>query len=520
MLPQVKIVNNHLVIPVKHPGKLRTIFPDVKEATVAGQLYCALPHTLDVAKVLNNLGLKVPSPIRTQYDWPGTFTPRWYQTDTSEFFTLNSRCHCHSSMRTGKTLAALWASDYLQRKKEVKRTLIVAPLSTLWDVWEQNIFEHFPLRTFTVLHGSREKRLKLLAEPYDYYIVNHHGMGIIEKELRKRTDIDLVIVDEVAVFRNARAKTLWKPLNEVLNNHSIPRRAWGMTGTPTPNAPTDAFGQCKLITPENYSRHFTAFKRETMLQVNTFRWVPRRNSEQMVSKVLSPAIRFERSVCTTMEPCFIERKAELSAEQKKHYKELIRAASTEVQGSTITAVNAAVLISKLVQTACGVVIDSDGGLVRVDFGPRLAVLEELIAENDEKVLVFVPFTGVLEALATELRKKWTVAVVDGSVSARKRTDIFRAFRTTEAPHILLCHPEVMAHGLDLTTASLSIWYAPFWKAEIYQQANARTDGSKQTVKIDIAHIYATPDELRIYNVVKEKGRLQDVVLALSKGGGA
>ena len=516
-LPQIKLINGHLVIPVKHPGKLRTLFPFVKEARVNGQIYCALPHTLDVAKVLNNLGLRVPSPIRTQYDWPGTFTPRWYQVDTSEFFILNNRCHCHSSMRTGKTLAALWGSDYLRRNKVIKKTLIVAPLSTLWDVWEQNIFEHFPMRTFAVLHGSRERRLKLLSEPHDYYIINHHGVKLIEKELRKRHDIDLVIVDEVAVFRNARAKTLWKPLNEVLNQHGIPRRVWGMTGTPTPNAPTDAFGQCKLITPENYSRHFTAFKRETMLQVNTFRWVPRRGAEQIVSKVLQPAIRFERSVCTDMEPCFIERKAELSTEQQKHYKALTRAAATEIQGSAVTAVNAAVLISKLVQTACGVVIGSEGTPIRMDFGPRLTVLEELIAENNEKVLVFVPFTGVLNALAEKLKKRWSVAVVDGSVSAKKRTEIFRAFRTTKDPHVIVCHPEVMAHGLDLTAASLSIWYAPFWKAEIYQQANARTDGSKQVVKIDIAHIYATSDERRIYNVVKTKGRLQDVVLNLSKG---
>lgn len=512
-----RIINNHIVVPTESPNQLKAIFPDIKVATIKEKTFCAVPFTLDAARVLNNLGIKTESPIRLNYEWPGRYKPRWYQTDTAEFFTLNPRSHCHSAPRTGKTLSALWAADYLRLAGKIKRTLIVAPLSTLWDVWEQNIFESFPFRTFVVLHGSRQRRLDLLAKQYDFYIINHHGVALIEKELSARPDIDHVIIDEVATFRNSRAKTLHKPLERVLNKQGIARSCWGLTGTPTPNDPTDAFGQCKLISPENYRSSFTAFKRETMVQLAQFKWVPKKDSAQAVARVLKPSIRFERSVCTDMEPCYIERRAQLSPDQSTAYKQLIRQAATEVRGSTLTAVNAAVLISKLVQVAAGVAYAADGSMVKFDFGPRLKVLEELIEENNEKVLVFVPFTGALDALAVELRKRWSVAIVDGGVSPAKRNQIFKDFRNLKDPHILLCHPQVMAHGLDLTTASLSIWYAPFWKAEIYQQANARTDGSKQTVKIDIAHIFATAEEKRIYSVLKDKGRLQDVVLALSKG---
>lgn len=514
--PEVRILNNHLVLQPQDPGQLRLLFPKVlKEAEVKGQRYCALPHNLEVAKVLNNLGLKAPSPIRTEYDFPGRYKPRRYQIDTAEFFTLNSRCYCLSAMRTGKTLSSLWAADFLRQHGKIKRTLIVAPLSTLYDVWQQNIFESFPLRTFAVLHGSRQKRHTLLDEPHDFYIINHHGIGLIEKALAKRPDIDHIIIDELACFRNARANTLFKPLERVLNRQGVVRSAWGLTGSPTPNDPTDAFGQCKLVTPENYKGHFTSFKYETMLQITNFKWVPKKGHEQSVARILKPSIRFERSVCTDMQPCYIERRAELSAEQGKAYKQLIQYAASEVRNSTITAVNSAVLISKLVQTAAGVCIAADGSFVKMDFGPRLKVLEELIEENNEKVLVFVPFTGALDAVAAELRKRWSVEVVDGRVSASKRADIFQRFRTLKDPHILVCHPAVMAHGLDLTAASLSIWYAPTWKAEVYQQANARMDGSKQKVKIDIACIYATAEEKRIYAVLKERGRMQDVVLSLA-----
>jgi SNF2 family DNA or RNA helicase len=429
-------------------------------------------------------------------------------------------------MRTGKTLSALWAADYLRRAGHIQRTMIVAPLSTLYDVWQQNIFESFPLRTFAVLHGSRQKRLDLLAQPCDFYVVNHHGIGLIEHALKDRPDINHFIIDECAVMRNARNKrtrekkggVLWAPLNEVLNNQGIVRSAWGMTGTPTPNEPTDAFGQCKLITPENYKGHFTSFKQETMMQLSQFKWVPKRTAAESVARILRPSIRFERSVCTDMEPCLIDRRAELSTEQATAYKQLVNQAMTELNGQVITAVNAAVLISKLIQTSCGVCIGAKGELVKFDFGPRLKVLEELIEENNEKVLVFVPFTGVLDALAEKLRKRWSVAVVDGGVSLNARTKIFREFKLLKDPHILVCHPRVMAHGLDLTTASLAIWYAPHLNAEDFQQANARIDGSKQSVKIDIARIYATAEEKRAYSVIDGKDKFQNIVLDLSRGG--
>mgnify|MGYP000219625770 CR=1 FL=1 len=510
------VMSDHLVVQTD-PYPLRKIFPSMREAKVKGRDVCAIPYNLDAARVLNNMGIKTPSPIRDEYDWPGKFTPCWYQIDTAEAMTLNRRFHCHNKMRTGKTLSSLWAADYLRKKGHIQRTLIIAPLSTLWDVWEQHIFEHFPFRSYAVLHGPRAKRFEMLEKECDFYIINHHGINIIENVLKDRPDINHIIVDEVAEFFNTRTKTLWKPLNRVINLQCIDRSAWGLTGTPNPEGrPTDAFGQCKLITPENYKGHFTSFKHQTMLQVSQWKWVAKRDAEKTVAEILRPNICFDRSVCTDMEPVKIDRRCELSEEQKKHYKALINQAATEIRGSNVTAVNAAVLIQKLVQNSCGVVYGAGGEFLRIDFGPRLDVLRELVYQNEEKVVVFVPFTGALNAVASELRKDWSVDIVDGNVTGKKRAEIFRNFRMLKDPHIIVAHPQTMAHGLDLTTASLIIWYAPVHANKIYEQACARIDGRNQKVKIDIAHIYATQEEKRIYEALKSKQKLQDTVVDLLK----
>jgi len=502
--------------------QVRACIPTVRFAESPIGVLGAAPLTLEAARILRNLGIEAPSPIEAVYNWPiiPGRKPRPHQITTSAYFTLNPRGHCHNSPRTGKTLSTLWAVDYLQQIGVLNKVLVVAPLSTLERAWGDEIFMNFPGKRFAVLHGSAEKRRKLLADKsMDLYVINHDGVEIVQKEIMARGDIDLIVIDEVAVFRNAKTKR-WKAMNAVVNNRGVYTWCWGLTGTPTSNEPTDAYGQARLVRPESVrGQSFTAFKDLTMQQFGPFRWVPRQGSEQTVARVLSPSIRFDRSTVTDMEPCLIERHAELSPEQKHHITKLLREATTEIDGSTVTAVNAAVLISKVVQAACGCVYGANGEFLRLDFGPRMKVLEEAIEENNgEKVIVFLPFTGALNAIALELKKKWTVEIVDGSVSAGKRNQIFADFQTKKAPHVLVAHPQCMSHGLELTAASLIVWGAPITSNEIYTQACCRIDGGGQKSKIDIMHISATPTERRIYSVVREKGRLQDVVLGLLKLG--
>lgn len=513
-----QIIKGHAVFTPLDLGQVRAVFPAVKTSVIKGRTYAAVPHTLESARILKNLGIDTPSPIRTEYAWPirPDWKPRWWQEETAEFFSLHPRAHCHDAMRLGKTMATLWAMDYLKKKKVVNKTLVVAPLSSLELAWGDNLYMNFHHLTFAVLHGSAEKRRKLLAQNHDVYIINHDGVEILLPELMARKDINLVVIDELHEYFNIRTKK-WKALNQVVNCRGIATLAWGLTGTPmSEGRPTDAFGQAKLIRPEVYKGHFTKFKTETMYQCGPFKWYARKGSDQIVQRVLSPSIRHERSVVTDLKPCLIERHAELSEQQKKHLNELLKQATTEIRESQVTAVNSAVLLQKLVQVCCGVVYGSNGEFLRIDFGPRLKVLEEIIQENNEKVLVFLPFTGALHAVAKELKKRWTVEVIDGDVTPTRRNQIFRDFQEKKDPHVIVAHPGTMAYSLCLDKASLVVWYAPIHANKTYEQANARPDGSGQKVKIDICHISSTPTERKIYAAVKEKGRLQDVVLDLLK----
>ena len=183
---------------------------------------------------------------------------------------------------------------------------------------------------------------------------------------------------------------------------------------------------------------------------------------------------------------------------------------------TITAVNEAVKLQKLVQISCGVVYGDEGDHIEVDCSPRVNVVQETIEQVDGKVIVFVPLTGTLRMLERALSKQWSVAVVNGEVSATKRNKIFHDFQNADNPHVLIAHPATMAHGLTLTRASTIIWYGPVTSNEQYIQANGRIERIGKKHVSNIIHIEATELEYKMYERLRSKQKLQGLLLDLIK----
>jgi len=478
--------------------------------------------------MLNNLSIKarIPSPIKYYYDWPRSHKierPFHAQVETAAFLTMHPRAHVHSGLGTGKSLSALWAWDYLNREGLAKKLLVIAPLSTIERTWGDAVFENFLDRDYAILHGSKDKRLKMLDQDVDVYIINHDGLtvsGMLEA-LAKRPDIDTVVIDELSqAARNASTKR-WKAFNTLLNQQGIPRMAWGLTGTPIPNQPTDAFAQAKLITPEKMRGvTFTKFRDRVMYQAGPYAWFPRKNATQIVFDTLQPSIRFTMEDCIDLPPTlFSYRTVELEPKQRKAYDEMMRHLVVELADEggeqVIQAVNEAVKLSKLIQIACGVVYDSEGNEVDLEGTSRINVVKEIVEEAEGKVIVFVPFRSALGKVARELEKGgFEVAVVHGSVSKRERDDIFQTFQSTDSIKVLVAQPYAMSHGLTLTKANTIVWFAPITSADTYEQANGRIARPGQKRTTHIIHIEGTKAEHRIYERLEKKQKMQGLLLRL------
>jgi len=500
----------------------------IADARLLSPTQVAVPCTIDNMSTMARLGYESLSPILRDYDWPARFKPFEHQKHMSAFMTLHPRCFNLSDMGTGKTLSVLWALDYLMTMGLVKRALIITPLSTIYRVWENEIFTHLlSRRTASVLYGDRTKRLAALGKDVDFYIINHDGLGVgstkgvrgmvlgsLAETIRDRHDIDAVVVDEGSVYKDSGTNR-YKVLRATIAGKP---RVWWLTGTPVPVEPCNAWSQARIVR-RDYEESYMGFRERTMFKVSPFKWAAKQGASQVAAGILQPAIRYHRDECLDLPDVVIEtRDVELSTAQKAAYKQLKDTLKVNIGAGQITALNEATLRLKLIQIACGAVYGPDHETNKIDCAPRLSVLEEVIEEAGQKILVFAPLTSVINLLYQTLKSRYSVERIVGDVTAKRRNEIFRDFQNATDPRIIVADPRTMAHGLTLTAASTTIWYGPTDQPEIYQQANKRMDRPGQTHKMLIVRLAATPIEREIYRRLDSRETMQGLILDLIKEG--
>ena len=468
-----------------------------------------IPHGLREYLLLKHLGYTVPHPMLCYYNW-GSKTPFKVQLHTCTMLTSNPRAYVLNDMGTGKTKGALWSWDYLRTGGYAGKLLVVAPLSTLNFVWGRECFATLPKRKVAVLHGSKARRLERLADPsIEIFIINHDGVKVILKELMERTDIDTLILDELAAYRNNSDRSkIMRKLAERFN------WVWGMTGAPMPNQPTDVWAQAKIVTPNTVPKFFKQAREMLMIKVDQFTYRPKADAVENAFRMMQPSVRYALDDVVEL-PETISRviDVDMSEEQKKTYEKMSKLFQVMVQEKQITAVNAAAAMNKLLQVALGWVYTKSPEFVTLDSKPRIDAMLDIINSAARKVLVFVPYRHALAGISKLLEKEGIEhAVVHGDVT--DRDTIFNLFQNTSKYKVLLAHPQCLAHGLTLTAADTIIWTCPTASLEIYEQANARIRRVGQMHKQQILHLQATPVEKRIYALLRNKQRVQDKLLEL------
>ena len=437
--------------------------------------------------------------ILTDYTWTGKFKPFAHQKETSDFLSRRRKAFCFNEQGTGKTASVIWSADYLMKLGRIKRVLVICPLSIMKSAWQQDMFKFAMHRSCSVAHGDAKQRKKIIAAGSEFVVINFDGLAVVKDEIIKG-GFDLIVVDEANAYKNPMTNR-WKVLRDVA---AAAKGLWMLTGTPAAQSPLDAYGLAKLVNPDNTPKYYGAFRDQVMYKVTQFKWVAKPGSQDTVHKVLQPAIRFERDQCLDLPPVtHVEREAPLTPQQAKYYKLLKDKMTMQAGGESITAVNAATNINKLLQISGGAVYTDTGEVVEFDVSNRLNAVLEVIEESSHKVLVFVPFTHTIELLKATLDKHGiSNDVINGKVSVNKRSDIVTRFQNNPDPYVLIIQPQAASHGLTLTAANTIIWYAPVTSVETYLQANARINRPGQHNPMTIVHIKGSEIESRLYSMLQ------------------
>jgi len=464
-------------------------------------------------RALCGLGMSVPSPTEDkQCKWLGQHTPMQHQRKTVASMLAHKRSFVLDDPGTGKTLAALWGLDAMRQAGTCKRCLIVAPLSIVHGVWWDELFLTTQWRCADLTKRSREKRLQMVNDKRnEVLLINPESLTSIAETI----EVDAVIVDEFTAFKSASAQRS-KALKKLLDRND----PWTvlMSGTPAPQGPVDAYFPIKMVNPKAARMTKRLWQDMTEMRISEFKWVPKVDADQTVTKWLQPGTRTSRDEALDLPTLqTLERRYQLSREQSQAIKQMKQESAAETSEGTITAANAAVAASKMLQILTGHVRMTDPNTdeqvtFSLDAKTWLEAIENVVSERHEPVLIFVPFRAAARAVSEHL----SCPIVVGDTSRDDRSQIYDDINKG-AVKAVVAVSATMSHGLTLTGSNCVLWALPPASAEQYQQANARVYRKGQSKPVDIIHLVGHSFVQALFTRTDQRMKLQQAVLdALSE----
>jgi SNF2 family DNA or RNA helicase len=203
----------------------------------------------------------------------------------------------------------------------------------------------------------------------------------------------------------------------------------------------------------------------------------------------------------------------MSKTQEQKYLQMADIAMTSINRQVINAVNAASVMTKLMQIASGAVYDESGNYAEIDTG-RYELVADLVQQRGHCV-VFFNWKHQRDNLIKEFQNRGiTYALIDSSVSDKKRAEAVTLFQKGFYK-VLLAHPQSAAHGLTLTRGTSTIWTSPTYNLEHFLQGNKRIYRISQTEPTEtiILLAHGTIEE-KVYDKLLTKNVRQESLLSV------
>lgn len=268
---------------------------------------------------------------------------------------------------------------------------------------------------------------------------------------------------------------------------------WGLTGTPTPNSLLELFAQVRLIDGgERLGRTFTGYRDRYFEAVdyNRHTWAPKEFAKTKILDNLADICLTLRTEDWLGVPETDEDDLEITLPKDvlPIYKELEKDLITLLQsGKEISAVNAAVLVNKLLQVTSGAVYDEEGDWHLVhDLKTEAAA--KFVAKADGPVLVACSFRHEQERLAKKIPRSVRIDSVKGDKALFKLMADWQAGKVKA----VISHPASIGHGIDgfQQGGKHVLWTSLPWSRGLYDQLNSRIVRMGQEHRTTITRILA------------------------------
>jgi SNF2 family DNA or RNA helicase len=437
-----------------------------------------------------------------------------HQRESINFARSKPRVFDASDPGTGKTRVAIETFSE-RRLRGAACALILCPKSLIRSAWAADFKKFAPYLKVSCAYAKN--RAEAFWEDADVYITNHDAAKWLVKQLPEFFDrFGTLIVDEVGAFKHHTSQRS-KALNKI-KRHFEYRHV--MNGTVAPNTITDVWHQMFILDDgERLGPSFFKFRqtvcvpRQVGPQANMVKWEDRPGAADAVAKLMEDVtIRHKFEDCIDIPPNH-EYSIDyvLTPKQLKNYQQMEKAQLAVINNEAVTAVNAAVVATKLLQISSGAVYDEEGNYHIVDYERYNAVID--VAEQRKHVIVFFLWQHQKELLIEEAKKRGiSYCLIDGTVPDGKRHENVEYFQRGMY-RICFAHPQSAAHGLTLTRGTATIWASPTYNLEHYQQGFRRIYRASQRSKTEtITFVAADTIEEKVYEALTTKKLRMDDLL--------
>lgn len=417
-----------------------------------------------------------------------TVKPMKHQAASLKFMAKRPDVFDISDPGTGKTLVEIL--DFAaRRRKGGGCAIIFAPKSLLDAAWKSDFHKFAPDMIVSVARAAN--RAEAFAAKADVYVTNIDAAVWVSKQPASFfKKFDTFIVDESDTIKH-RTSARSKAAAKIAHQKTIKWRRL-LSGTPNSNGICDLWHQYFVLDGgKRLGKSFFGFRSACCIptqvgpQANMLQWEDKPGIEAAVASLVADITirhKFEDCVDIPENHCYAV-PVTLSPKHLKTYRELEEHSLAVLRKTTITAVNGAVLATKLLQTSSGAVYDDSGGYSRVSTDRYELTLD--LVEAREHSVVFYAWDHQLEELVKEAEaRELSYAVWDPDhpmIATQFQEGEFR---------VLFAHPASAGHGLTLTRGTATIWPSPTYNLTHFQQGLKRIHRIGQKQKTETIVIVA------------------------------
>jgi SNF2 family DNA or RNA helicase len=430
-----------------------------------------------------------------------------YQMIGTLFLSYTERALLADDLGLGKTPMAIAAARLLREEHGIERVLVITPASVKLQ-WGKEI-ERFSDDSYTVIGGSKEKRMRQYQEGAFFTIMNY------ELVLRDRDHVqalkpDLVVLDEAQRIKNWRAKT-----TQAIKD--LPSRfAFVLTGTPLENRLEELYSIVEFLDDKLLGPPWQFLAQHVIK--DDFGGIIGYKDLEGVRRAIAPILlRRRKADVLTQLPERIDNDfwLELDAEQARLYRPLEKQLSDLLRAPAWDASQSAMALRllTLLREAATAAQLVDARVVSSSKLRELPALVGEIASEGHKMLIFSQWERMTRHAEEALEPLGLKSVrMHGGLGIRARQRIVEQFNT-DPRTMLFISTDAGGLGLNLQAASYVINLDLPWNPARVEQRIGRAHRIGQVNPVNVINIIAANTvEQRVLEVLYRKQELFEEIL--------